>query len=349
MIPFTRAIRPRDKRLTDDECDEIRAAFAINDARSERVSAADALSFQFHAHWFVNSGINAQGETVNHYGFDADGAFGVYPQAGAKSILMEEGRFLLEDGHLPTLAHVAVEITPDLERANENRPLTAFHRLFALTHNARMDVHDDFARARDETVAAFNKAFLHSALHILEMDAREFFEVEIKDFHRSIEFAMAVDRFGHCQMPETLNGKHLFDKIGWSSDVDMPALLTERAGMIGLRVSPPMNENSEGGKGRPILFHTITKRHAMHTIPTFQDAAKQLRIRSQVPFECCPLWAGILAEAREDRFGPVGRRLIADGIAGTLQWGRDQRKGCWYPEPDDVPTTLSDIIAEYWT
>ena len=351
MTPFTRAIPPRDRRATDDECDRIKAMFRVDDERSGRVSVVEAFVFQFWAHWTFNSK-RIGGQMVNAYGFDANGLFGVYPFAGASSIIMADGRFKLEDGHLPTITESNLELTPDQHRGNENRVLTAFHLLLAKLHNSRMDIHGDYDLARTEVVAAFNKAFQYAAMTILNMDEGEFYDIKVDDFHRSLECVFAVARFGHVQMPETFGGKGLFDKAQWSSDVDMRAMLDEKAGAIGMRVAPAMVSGSEGGKGRSILDHTVTVRHGEERIGTYQDAARRFGIRSDIDIDCCPLWAGMMREADMhgggDQFGPLGRRMIADAVAGTLMWGEPVQQGVWYAEPDDLPTTVADIIEAVW-
>lgn len=355
MHQFHTAFKQGSRRLSDREVNEVKGNFSINDDRSTRISIADAFAFQFHAHWYVNSRME-NGQMVNLYNFNADGLFGAYPTSGKNSVLIDpDGLFRLQDGHLPLLANTILEMTPDAHRGNENRVLTAFHLLLAKLHNKRMAIHGDFNKARDEVVCAFNNAFERAAMNIVQMDDEgEFRSVAIKDFHKSFEWTFAVGRFGHVQMPETFGGKGLFDKTEFSSDVDMVGMTTEMAGKIGMRISPAMHGGSEGGQGKSILDHTVVARHNIQNVCTFDDAALALRrvVKSEIDVPACPLWAGMMREAdmqdTQDTFGPVGRRLIADGISGTLAWGQDIQKGLWYDAPDDLPLTVADIIAYAW-
>lgn len=362
MTSFTRAVKATSHHVTDTECDAIIERFRFDDDRSNHITALEAFLGQFHAHWYVNS--KGKGDTLhNLYNFDADGSFGAYPTADKGSILIDKatGKYHYDEYGLPTISTEIAgdigEVAPDAHRGTENKTLTAMHLLLAKLHNSRIDDHGDYDLAKQETVACFNHAFLHATMKICGIESQaEFLNVKIKDFHRSLEYAFSVGRFGHAQMPATINGQPLFGFEGGSAKVDMVTLsTTEMAGKLGMRIAIPMHEGSEGGKGVSILKHTVEKRHNQLGLASFQELANRMRIHSVIDIPNCPIWVGVLREAElhnestdNDTLGPVGARAVADGMAGTLMWGQDRAQGLWHPRWNGAPSTIAEIVEHVW-
>ena len=339
-------------RITDDECDALINEFEINDERDDLLNIAEAFAWQFWAHWTFNT-VKIGDNFENLYRGTMTGHFGAYPLAGKGSALMKDGRYLLNQGSLPSLQSddpALREVTPDEHRNNENRILAAYHLTVARLHNKRMDVHGDYDRAFNEVVASFNKAMMTVAMKMLEMDEREFLKINhrSKKVHLCPEWAFQAGRFGHVQMPETFGKNDLFDKTLRAADVDMKSLLEENSCKVGVRMSAPMMKNSEGGKGEPILFHTMKTRHNEQQLACWGDVATAYRFKTDIE-PCVPIFYGLLKESKDGRFGEIGRELLRDGIAGTLLWPEHgSQRGIYYREPDDLPCTIEDIIREVW-
>lgn len=349
MQEFIHLFNGPTKRLTDDEIDGVISGFEVNDERSERISLLEAFLFQLHAHEYVASR-EVRGKPVNDYNFFADGTTGIYPKAGKNSMLIDpDGRFRLVDGRLPKMEATNLEITPDEHRGNENRLLSAWHLTVARLHNFCMDQHGEYEKAVDEVTCALNNCYLNAAKDETGIeDTSEFFDVFSSDMHLSLEFAFSIGRWGHVRMPETFGGKKLFDKRNSSDEVPMLAMADEKAGKLGLRVAPSMVAGSEGGKGRSILDHTVKQRHLKHFLVNFNELDRRYRPLSRNQPRV-PIWVGMMMEAENDRLGPLGARLVADGIAGTLSWGRDIQKGLWYDRPDYCPSNVKELIERVWS
>lgn len=344
MKPFNSTIPVTGRRITDVECDEIKAAFAVNDERG-RMSSMSWLLWQFHAHWVVDSAV-ADGKAFNRYDFNANGLNGVYPRRGKSAMVIADGKFRLYEGGLPLMLDDSlklIEITPDFHRGNENRALGAMHLLAAKLHNKFVDDGFTFNEAQDRVVYAFNNAFLEDALELLDMGRNEFWQIKKRDMHREVGFFFQVGRFAHPMVPDTINGKGIFEKSESSKSVDLKAIAAEKSGKIGLRVGNAMNDGAVGGMGGSILDLTLSDRHSGVMCPTWGDMAKSVRARASRDTENWPAFAGLMHEAKEDHFGQIGRRIIADGIAGTLEWGRPERKGLWL-NVDGVPRNITEIL-----
>jgi hypothetical protein len=354
----------REAPLSSARCQEIKDMYAIDDIRSENSTAGHAFYFQFWAHQWTDS-VFIPGHTLpfNRYNFDDDGQ-GVYPLRGLDSILIDRktGKFKLLGGGLPDVKwdNGAAELAPDNHRANENKILTAFHLMAVKMHNRFIEDYDvDYYTARGMVIAELNRITLNESLYLCDMDEDEFFnDIRIPNMHKTLEFNFALARWAHAQMPDTVNGKHVFDRVERSSSVDLVKLFdgSEMARILNLGVSTAMTEMMHVPAPHNILDRTFKRNNELGII-SFEQLAQIIGVEfnrditDTLPqLKDTPIWAGTLIEAstsgREGQLGPVGRRAIADGIAATLTHGL-HGKGVWHdfvlPNPNKIDPTLNTV------
>lgn len=337
MHKFTRLIdQARHHHATDAFCSEIKKLFKVNDERSKQLSLSDALHFQFWAHMCLDS-TEIDGEMFNRYNGDDDGE-GLYPERMDSPLLTKDNRFKLSEFGLPVLSPIdekaPLEMTVDAHRGNENRVLKAGHLLGAVIHNKRMDEHGDYKLAKAETISTMCQRTLNAALALCQMDEKEFFDIQVPGVNYSLEWNFAISRWAHAQMPDTVNGRPVFEK-GPSKTVDMISLhAVEFARDLNLGVSRSMTE-MDHLKSKPfsILERTFS-RHNELKLPSWHDLAELygMEVHDSIN-EGTPIWPGILMEAEQNNgmLGCLGRRVVADGLAGSLLWGRDIGQGLWFP------------------
>ena len=346
MHKFTREIPTSHRRLTSVGCEEIKKRFKRDDSRSKQITLFNPMWFQFWAHQCLDS-TEIDGEKFNRYdGFD--NGQGLYP-VRMDSPLLKGGYFKLSKNGLPAMSPVdeskPIELTVDAHRGNENKVLKALHRMGSKIHNKRMDAHGDFDLAKSETIATLNIVTLNESLVLCQMDWNEFFEIQVNGLNLSLEWNFAIARWAHAQMPDTVNDEHIFEK-GWSGTVDVESLYTsERARDLNLGVSPAMTDMAHlPSKPHSILERTFA-RHLELGLPCWQDLADAYDVspREDVP-EGCPIWPGLLMEAEDNdgMLGRLGRRVVADGLAGSLLWSEGE--GVWHPRWKGAPTSTLEII-----
>ena len=352
--PFIRKIRPSGYRLTDQQCDELDSKFVVDDIRSPVITLGNAMWWQFWAHQCLDS-VEIDGEMHNRYD-GSDNGQGVYPARGRDHPILDKktGLFRFSDQGLPRLdfadaPDVLPEMTADVHRANENPVLTAFHLMAARIHNKRVYEHRDYELARAETIATLNQITLNEALALLQMDEDEFFDIRVKDFHRSLEWNFAAARWAHPQMPSEVLGRPIFERVP-SVNIPVRNLFTgsEMARGLNLGVSEAMTKMHHVG-GEPSIIKRTIQRHNELELPDWDDLATAYRIE---PFDIggikhCPIWPAILLEAQTygtGYLGKLGRRVVADGLAGSLRWGSKINQGLWHPRWAGAPVATLDII-----
>lgn len=366
-------------RITHAQCQAINDSLATNDERGN-CSLFTAFWPQFAVHSSLDSEEQADGTVINRYDGLENGQ-GIYPRRRDALILNRDGTFRLTDGGLPQFtstdtAGKPIEIVNDAHRGNENRFLKAMHLMACKLHNKRMAVHGNYDLARDETVALLNQITLEQILLITGFTSEQLFNVTIPNFHLTLEFVMAVARWGHAQMPDTVQDEPIFT-AGLSTSVSIALLFEESARKLDFGVSQAMREMNHVRAPHNILERT-SSRHFKHNLATFsQLATRQGRAADHYSLNQlhetikpigenmtaklgagCPIFHGILAEAdlhnrsrrvtdnmAHDQLGPVGARAVADGFAGALAWGRDIGKGLWFPLWHDAPKTSADIVT----
>lgn len=352
MLELKNLIPTSRYRSSDAECEKFVELFEVNDERGG-ISLIDAMLGQFHAHWYVASK-QVRGKTFNAYWGKADGTHGAFPMFDGDPVFYDaDGRFkLTQEGNFYVYGG-KISLAPDQHRSNENIVLTAFHLLLAKFYNKRLDEHGIRALAKAEAVACFQHAFMDMTKNVTGLTEVEIMnEVKVKNFADGFEFAMAVGRWGHPCMPETIGGKPLFDKSRKPGDIDFQKLSDEKAGKLGMRIAPIMSSSSEGGKGKGILEHTIGNRHNKHNLCTFEELARAMGFNGRdaqslgSEFKYCPMFVGILKEAEvkgDGILGPVGARAVADGMASTLNWAEGSQEGLWHPRWNGAPSTALEI------
>jgi hypothetical protein len=325
-------------------CEEIKNAFAIDDIRSENATAGSAFFFQFWAHQWTDS-VEQNGLFFNRYDFKNNGQ-GIYPKRNWLSNLVDAktGKFVMYKGGLPRLQHDggAGETTPDDHRSNENKILSAFHLFAIKLHNKLIEDYDiDYQEAKRRTVALVSKMTLHEAMKLTGFDEYEFFnDIRTPDMHKAMEFNFALARWGHAQMPDTINGKPLFDRSMSSQDIDLERLFdgSEMARTLNLGVSTAMTEMFHTPDDPSILKLNFGKNNRLGLLNADEMAKVtgfgEVDLTDSFPqFKGIPLWAFVLLEAGftapEGQLGPLGARWIADGIAGAELWGFPGQ-GIWY-------------------
>jgi hypothetical protein len=352
---FRRLIFPASDRIDDINFDELVARFKIDDARSEVIPAGTVFLFQFWAHWCFDS-FRVDDKFFNRYDAQADGSFGVYPSRNRMSPLIDHGsgKFVLDNGSLPLMVYDGssgtTEISPDPHRVNDNPPLKAFHLLAAKHHNKRIDAGRDYDTAKAETVATFNHLFLQEGARISGIKPQQILRQKVPGITRSLEFVFAAGRWAHAMIPNTVHGEPLFTHKR-AKDVDLHKLfdMSEMARDINLGVSPAMTNMIPVPDPKSILVRTLSERHVKLGLPCFQDLARRYHIdidKAAYPVGM-PIWAGILLEAEMDgsgRLGPVGGRVFADALAGTLLWAKNEGAGLYHPRWNNAPTTTEEII-----
>lgn len=352
MTPFSATIRPKARRLGDSECDAIVAAFAVN-AETGPATNEVWLIGQFLAHLVVDSVVDAEKKPVlikgiprNRYDFDAHGRNGLYSPRGAGAMTMKDGKFRHTEDSLWRVEHEGqvFEIAGDPHRVNENRPLGAMHLLFEKLHNRLIDEGHGFAAAQAITVACFSHAVEAAFMPFCRMDKAEFRSIRHRTMFREVGWHFQAGRL-HQLVPDTIGGKDIFDKSMFSGDVDLAAIIAEPCGAFGMRLSESMNSRSMGGDtaSGSILDLTISHRHNGVTCPTWGDMARAAGRTADPETREWPAFAGMAHEAQDGLPGPVGARIIADGISGALAWGQATREGLWL-NMGNYPKTLTDII-----
>ena len=350
--------------LSSYKCNKIKDMFAIDDERSTRSTSGHAFYFQFWAHQWTDSVFKSNEKIpFNRYDFDDNGQ-GVYPIRDLDSSLIDRktGKFVLHNGGLPTLVsdNRETETAPDNHRVNENKILSAMHLIAIKLHNKLIDDYEiDYYTAKQRVIAELNRATLHESLHLTGYDEDEFFnDIRIPDMHKTMEFNFALARWAHVQMPDTVNGKHVFDRMERSDSVDIERLFdgAEMARVLNLGVSKAMTEMMHVPSPTNILDRTFKRNNDLGLINAEQmakisgfDSANDL-VENMPDFKNAPLWPFILMEAGftepEGQLGPMGARWIADGIAGTLLWGL-HGEGVWLdwalPNPHDLNPFLNII------
>jgi hypothetical protein len=115
-----------------------------------------------------------------------------------------------------------------------------------------------------------------------------------------------------------------------------------------------MHTGSMGGDpdSGSILDKTLMDKHFQFELASFQDAFNVLRRTTKnakpIQYPNCPLFAGMLAEADQSEsegFGPIGSRMIADGISGSLAYGQPSKTGLWFNLGTEYPRKLEDLIT----
>lgn len=341
---LVRSIPARAHVLTDTACDDLKASFKIDDSKSAVITTGSAFLWQFWAHDVFNT---MEDGTANLYSGVVDGLDGFYGPKTIRDFTMKDGKFKLPNNDLPVLNFGPLaQLAPDLHRANENPVLKAFHLLFSRLHNKRMDAHGDEILARKETMATLTQLFLNEALLVCGMGTQEFFDVTVTGFNQSLEGVFAAGRWAHAQMPETTNGLPVF-RHQLAGEVDMIALWdgSEMARELNLGVSTAMTKMTHVVGEHDIRERTFTQ-HNKHGLASWADAAKRYRIEPLVTPDA-PIWAGMLMEAEAQGnglLGPLGRRMVADLIAGSLYLAH-VRDNPW----KGAPRESLDIVVEAWT
>lgn len=352
MIKFHRAIPERSGRpLADVECEEIKDRFKIDNDLDDNISLFNSVSFQSWTHDCLDSFINpADGERWNRYDGNAN-AQGIYPARRDSPMLLPNGYFRLSEVGLPYIAgtNPPVELAADSHRANEHPGLKAFHLFWVLFHNKRMDAHGDFDLAKQETIASKNVMELNELKIVTGFDFDRIFNgIKLKNFHMALEFVLAVARWAHGQMPDTLNGLPIFQKRG-SGEVDLHAMLmVEKSRKLNLGVSNAMvNMDHLPTTPHSILERTFA-RHNEHRLPSGEDLAKALGIRNyNVEPKGCPMFPAMLIEAENHgtgTLGPMGAAAVSDGVAGSFLWGIDIGQGLWHPRWQNAPDTSQQML-----
>ncbi len=358
MNLFERKIRSSNHSITDAECEEIKDRFKVDDIRSDKITAGTAFWPQFaFSHMAFNSKKGGNGEMFNLYDFHDDGS-GIYPAVGTSSLLLDNDgrfRFASENGieRLPVVtwtnpegSAAGGELAADMDRANENTVLTAFHRMACKHHNKRMDVHGNYGLAKSETIASMNQISLNEATVITGIEGSDILnQVKVKDFHKSLEFNFQASRPPHALMPETVHDNHLFAK-GIMVDVSTLFDGSTMARGMNLGVTAAMTDIPPVRGEKSIINRTVD-RHNELRLASFDDLCKAYRLPMNIDMENCPIWVGMLRESEmfgDGILGPVGARAYADGVAGTLLWARDQHQGLWHPRWDGAPVATADIL-----
>lgn len=363
MHQFKSAINKQNGQgLSYSACEAIKQRAKEDDKRSEHFTIGNAYWFQFWAH----QGLDSSGDgnfRVNRYNGLQDGE-GIYPTRRDDIILNRDGTFRLSvEGGLPLLTFegndgtdekTAVEVAPDNHRVNENPVLSAFHLLAIKCHNKRMQEHGDFELAQSETIALMNIVSLNESLILCGMDEKEFFDhIVVKDFHLATEFNFAVARWAHPMMAETVNGRPLFEPMR-SQDVNLIAMFdgSEMARDLNFGTSTAMqNMHHLPGDNPSILDRTFARHHELD-LPCWQDLCfvYEAELENTPSAKCCelgaPIFAGMLFEAEkfDGRPGPVLSRALADGLAGSLMWGKSFAQGLWLPLWRGAPRSTINII-----
>ena len=351
---FTKLANNRTAQLTSSACQEIQGQFKIDDKRGN-ISLGNAIWFQFWAHQALDS-FEVDGEMFNRYD-GMDNGQGVYPARMDSPLLNRDGTFKVSDIGLPYLQlgekdALPVEMTVDAHRGNEHRTLKAFHLMAIKLHNVRMAEHGDFEQAKAETVALLNRITMNETEIVTGLTESEILNgIKIADFHLMMEFNFGAARWAHAQMPDTVNGDPIFQK-GFSSEIDLIALFKdEKARALNLGVSTAMTQMTHVRTPHDILERTFS-RHAELNLAPYQALELAVNGNSRVKTdvvvpEGCPIWPGILLEAEQtegDTLGPVGARAVADGVGGSLLWGKGKGLGLWHPLWRNAPATTVDII-----
>lgn len=361
MIPFERLLNnSRHVPIIDEQCEQIKADYRVDDVRSSVIPAGDVFVFQqATAHNALDSVIthdeNGVATASNRYDYD-DNDQGVHPERIDSPLYDPASKKLrMSDAGLPKLvfgdASKIIEMGADAHRVNENANLKAIHLMVARIYNRRIDEHGDPELAKQEATSLNNYAVLDATKRVTGFETEQILNVprKLKNLFRSLEWNFQLARGAHSQVPENVSDIHVFEKRA-SASVDIMAMFdgSSMARDLNLGVSEAMTKMTHVQGEHNIIERTIGRHNEFRLAP-WGELARLLGMDTPSELENKPLWYGLLKEAElagTGRLGPIGAIAVAAGIGGSLMWGRERAQGLWQPRWPKAPSTSIEI-AEY--
>ena len=359
---FLRKIKTtKNSYLTSLDIKALREQFKTDDQRGERITVGAALWPQMaFAHQAFDSKIvefdDAGPEAVNRYDFRDNGT-GVYGDGDPSAILFDKsGRFKMGPGgdRLPVISWQNAdgsigsgELAADRDRVNENSVLRLLHLYPAKMHNKRIDEGATFEEARADVTATLCLNGLEMAEQFTGKPSSEIINApKFTDMHRDYAFNFGIARLPHSAMPDTVQGEQL--QADFRPDPHKLFDGSEFARVVNLGTSSAMRAMKVPG-GSPDIVERTSSRHNELRLPCFADLCRAYRVTDKVATDMpnCTIWFGALLAC--ERYGddphelhPAIAQMYADGVAGTLMWGKPLGLGLWRKRWAGAPETLAE-------